>query len=86
MDDNGTARNEMEVRKDLETLFDIELFAGRAGVELGHALQRLQDSAADGEAIALVELARDHAVTVRKQATALIKRIRDRERKKRSKQ
>jgi hypothetical protein len=71
--------------RDVEALLDIELFAGRAGVELGYALARLEASGADREAIALVESARSRATRSSAEATALIKRIRDRQRKQRRK-
>lgn len=68
---------------DLDALYDIELFAGRAGVELSYALARLEAGQADPETIALVESARTRATRSKDEATALIKRIRDRERKRR---
>jgi len=68
---------------DLDALYDIELFAGRAGVELSYALSRLTAVQADPETIALVESARTRATRSKEAATALIHRIRDRERKQR---
>ena len=68
---------------DLDALYDIELFAGRAGVELAYALSRLQAAGGDPETIALVESARSRATKANQEATALLKRIRDRERKRR---
>ena len=70
-------------KRDTETLFDIELYAGRAGVELTYALARLNASQGDAETIALVESARARATRASAAATALLKRIRDRERKQR---
>ena len=69
--------------RDVDALLDIELFAGRAGVELTYALARLQAVGVDRETIALVESARARATRSKEAATALIHRIRDRERKQR---
>ncbi|HET20332.1 MAG TPA: hypothetical protein ENO16_06970 [Chromatiales bacterium] len=71
----------MPKNRDLDTLYDVEFFAGRAGVEPGYALARLQAAGGDKETIALVESARSRATRSKDEATALINRIRDRQRK-----
>ena len=69
---------------DLDALYDIELFAGRAGVELAYALSRLQAVGGDPETIALVESARSRATKAKESATQLLHRINDRERKRKT--
>lgn len=74
----------MPLSKDLDALYDIELFAGRAGVELGYVLARMKAAGSDPETIALVESARSRPTRANQAATALLKRINDRERKRRN--
>lgn len=73
----------MPQSRDIDTLYDIELFAGRAGVELAYAITRLRATGGDPEAIELAESARARTGKAKEEATALLGRIRDRERKRR---
>lgn len=71
----------MRPRKDAEQLLDIEFWAGRAGVELGYAAARLAAGGGDADTRALVEAARGKISRVRDLASVLIRRVADRERK-----